>query len=122
MNDLVSDFLTRFRNAYMAGKLSVKVKKSKLVENVAKIFKEKKLITSIKEDGYYLEIELATDLNLTKIKRLSKPGIRRYVKYTEIPRPNSGFSLIILSTPKGVLTAAQARKQKVGGELVCEVW
>ncbi len=121
-NDTVSDFLTRVRNAIMADKKTVQVRNSKIVERMAEIFKDKGIIASINKDGYHLDLILSDGIQLSTIKRLSKPGIRRYVKYNEIPRPNSGFGMVIVSTPKGVLTGNQARKQKVGGELICEVW
>jgi len=121
-NDTISDFLTRIRNAFMAGRKDTQVRYSKIVESIADILKKEGFIVSFEKNGYLLDVVLNQEMPLGHIKRLSKPGIRRYVKTTEIPKPNSGFGFVILSTPKGVLTGHQARKQKVGGELICEVW
>ncbi|HSX41903.1 MAG TPA: 30S ribosomal protein S8 [Candidatus Saccharimonadales bacterium] len=121
-NDTVSDFLTRLRNASMADKKTVTARSNKLVEEMAAVLKSEGFIASIDKNGTQLDIVLNTDMPFNHIKRLSKPGIRRYVKYQAIPRPKTGFGMVILTTPKGVLTGNQARKQKVGGELLCEVW
>jgi small subunit ribosomal protein S8 len=120
--DTVSDFLTRLRNASMAQKKIVRVRYSKMVESIAEIFKKEGYILSIDKDGLNLDIVLNEKLPFGHIKRISKPGIRRYVNYTKIPRPHSGFGMVILTTPKGILTGYQAKKQKVGGEIICEVW
>lgn len=121
-NDTVSDFITRLRNAFMAGKSPIRVRASKMVEAIADILKKEGFIVSIEKDGRELALELNMEMPLSHVKRLSKPGIRRYVKYSTIPRPRSGFGMVIVSTPKGVLTGHQAQKQKVGGELICEIW
>jgi small subunit ribosomal protein S8 len=121
-NDTVSDFVTRLRNAAMADKKIVRARYSKMVEEIAKLLKSEGIIASIERDGYFLDVTLSETTPLAHIKRLSRPSLRRYVGYNEIPRPRSGYSTIIISTPKGILTGSQARKQKVGGELVCEVW
>lgn len=106
----------------MAEKKTVSARFSKLVEQVAELLKKEGFILSIDRDGLNLDIVLNSDLPFNHIKRLSKPGIRRYVNYLAIPRPKTGYGMVILTTPKGVLTGSQARKQKVGGELICEVW
>ena len=121
-NDTVSDFLTRVRNAFMADKEVISVKHSKMVEAIASILKKEGFIKTYEVDGYEAKVTLNAETPINHVKRLSKPSIRRYVKSTEIPKPKSGFGMVILSTPKGVLTGHQARKQKVGGELICEVW
>jgi small subunit ribosomal protein S8 len=121
-NDTVSDFLTRLRNSSLSGKKVAKVRYSKMVTDIAEILKKEGFIISIDRDGNEMDIVLNSETPFTHIKRISKPGIRRYVKSSEIPTPRSGFGMVIISTPKGVLTGQQAKKQKVGGELVCEVW
>ncbi len=121
-NDTVSDFLTRLRNASMADKKTVTARANKLVEEVANVLKSEGYILSIDKSETNLDIVLNTEMPFNHIKRLSKPGIRRYVKSSAIPRPKTGFGFVILTTPKGVLTGNQARKQKVGGELICEIW
>lgn len=121
-NDTISDFLTRLRNASMAGKMNVSVRPSKSIEKIAKVLQSEGFLTSIDKTDDQFEVTLSADWPITHLRRLSKPGIRRYVKTTEVPRPKGGFGVVILSTPKGILTGSQARKQRVGGELICEVW
>jgi small subunit ribosomal protein S8 len=106
----------------MADKHTVRARYSKMTEEIAKLLKSEGFILSIERDGYFLDIVLNEAAPLVHIKRLSRPSLRRYVGYSDIPRPRTGYSTVILSTPKGLLTGNQARKQKVGGELVCEVW
>lgn len=121
-NDTVSDFLTRIRNAFMVQKKEIVVRRNSMVEAIAGILKKEGFIISFTKDGYYAKVVLNEKMPLNHIKRLSKPGIRKYVKSSKIPKPKSGFGMVIISTPKGVLTGHQARKQKVGGELICEIW
>jgi len=120
-NDTTSDFITRIRNAVMADKKELLVRSNKLVHQVASILQKEGLIEKIEPQERMLQITLSDD-GVHHIRRLSKPSLRSYVGYKEIPRPKSGLGLVIISTPKGVLTGHQARKQKVGGELICEVW
>lgn len=121
-NDTVSDFITRLRNATLVGKLEIDVKKNKLILELCELLKKQGFISSFKPSGQELKIVLNLNNPITHIKRLSKPGLRVYVSYHDIPRPKSGLGTVILTTPKGVLTGFQAHKQKVGGELICEVW
>lgn len=121
-NDTIADFLTRLRNATMAGKTEVPIRSSKTVLDIAGILKSEGFIAAINTEEDRVTISLDKDWPITHIKRLSKPGVRIYVKTDKIPRPQGGTGVVILSTPKGHLTGSQARKQKVGGELVCEVW
>ena len=121
-NDTISDFLTRLRNASMAGRVEVPIRSSKTVLDIAGILKNEGFIASIKTEDNKVTVSLDKDWPITHIKRLSKPGVRLYVKTNKIPRPRGGTGIVILSTPKGHLTGSQARKQKVGGELVCEIW
>ncbi len=121
-NDSISDFLTRLRNASMAGRLEVPVRPTKSVVDIAGILKSEGFIDSFKSEDGRLTVCLDKNWPITHIKRISKPGVRLYVKTNKIPRPRGGTGIVILSTPKGHLTGSQARKQKVGGELICEVW
>jgi len=122
MSDPIADFLTRLRNASLAGKAQVRAPQSKLLKKLAEIFKKEGFVESVKVE----ESELVVKLNPVKpfgsLRRLSKPGVRYYTNAARIPSPRSGYGFVILSTPKGLLTGHQARKQKVGGELLCEVW
>ena len=121
-NDSISDFLTRLRNAAMAGNTTTRVRHSNTVKAIAETLKSEGFILSMTKEGYHLDIVLNPNMPVAHMKRLSRPSIRSYVGYKEIPRPKTGFGTIIISTPKGILTGDQARKQKVGGELICEVW
>ncbi|MBI4948116.1 30S ribosomal protein S8 [Candidatus Berkelbacteria bacterium] len=121
-NDIVSDLITRLRNAALSGKVEVSVRGSKNVEAILKVLKNESFIDTYKTADRAIEVTLNPDGGFTHIKRLSRPSLRRFIGYHKIPRPRSGFGTILLSTPKGILTDNQARKQKVGGELICEVW
>lgn len=129
MNDPISDMLTRLRNATAAGQSSLTLPYSKLKSDIAQI---------LKKEGYIKETELVTEdgrqaikiqtkfVNKTSaisgLKRVSRPGLRRYVGAGEIPRVLGGMGIAVLSTPRGILTGHEARKQKVGGELLAYVW
>lgn len=121
-NDTVSDFLTRLRNSAMASKGTASVRWSKMVESIAHVLKQEGFIASFERDGNHLNVVLNPELPIIHLKRLSKPSLRRYVSHIQIPRPRSGLGTVIVSTPKGILTGNQARKQKVGGELIMELW
>lgn len=120
--DAVSDFITQLRNASAAEKETVVIRSSKIIRAIAEVMKNSGFVANIAVDGRNLSVSLNGTQPFNHIKRLSKPGLRRYVKTTEIPKPFSGLGTVILSTPKGVMTGLQAKKQKVGGELICEVW
>ena len=130
MQDPLADMLTRIRNAQMAEKVSLVMPSSKLKVAVAKVLKdegyirdfedveERKGIHSLKIDlKYYNGIPV-----IKKIKRISKPGIRVYSKINDLKKPYGGLGISILSTPKGVMSDQQARKNNVGGEILCEVF
>lgn len=122
MNDLISDSLTRIRNSARSGKGEVEIKLSKSTERIAKLLENDGYLTgSTKTDGH-LKLTLNPLMPITQIIRISKPGVRRYAKANRIPQPRAGFGLVILTTPKGIMTGNQAKKQKVGGEVICEVW
>jgi small subunit ribosomal protein S8 len=132
-SDPIADMLTRIRNALMVNKVTVDVPSSKLKLEIARILKEEGYITdyTVDESGSYdvIQIELKyygarRDRRpvITKIERVSKPGRRVYRGRQEMPRVLSGAGIAIVTTPKGVMTAAQARRQRVGGEVLCYVW
>ena len=128
MSDPIADLLTRIRNAGKALLPAVELPHSRMKESVAKILKgegyvgdvavegtaKKKLTIRLKYQGKKCVIE--------GIKRVSKPGLRRYVGSTEIPRVLGGMGISIVSTSEGVMTGAQAKKKNLGGELLCYVW
>lgn len=129
LTDPIADLLTRIRNANMAGLDIVEAPVSRLKANIAKVLKEEGYIKNfrlVRSDGkHYLRIYLNADGGrkaITGIKRESKPGLRRYVNVGEIPTALNGAGIVILSTPKGVMTGKEAKKVRVGGELICSVW
>ncbi len=131
MTDPLADLLTRVRNANKAKHEKVDVPASNLKGNVIRILKDEGYIKNFKliKDGkqgilrIYLKFEGETKKQvILGLRTLSKPGRRRYVGADEIPSVLRGLGLTILSTSKGVMTDKEARKQKVGGELLCSVW
>ena len=130
MSDPLADMLTRVRNACMAKFDVVDIPLSKVKVNVAKILKDEGYINDyhIQEGGVQgvLRIDLkysqGQDRVITGIRRVSKPGRRIYVNADNIPKVMSGLGVGIISTSKGVMSDRQARKMRVGGELLCEVW
>jgi small subunit ribosomal protein S8 len=130
MTDPIADMLTRIRNAITARKAKVIMPSSKLKQRLAEVLKDEGFVTGVssEEDGKQglLTIELRYDNNndnaIQGIRRVSKPGQRRYARHTTLPRVRSGLGVAILTTSKGVMTEREARKQGLGGELLCEVW
>ncbi|MGN6385405.1 MAG: 30S ribosomal protein S8 [Verrucomicrobiota bacterium] len=128
MSDPVADMLTRIRNANSASLNDVAVNYSRLKENIASILKREGYLADYSVEGQNVKtLKLKLKYNGRKgviagLKRVSKPGLRRYVGATEIPRVLNGMGISIVSTPKGVMTGTDARKENVGGELVCFVW
>ena len=128
--DPIADFLTRVRNASRATKAKVTVPGSKLTLRIAEILKQEGYIENYKwlEEGVkksirvHLKYETGKKPVIQSIVRMSKPGLRRYVDRTEIPRVLGGLGTAILSTSKGIMTDREARKTGIGGELLCEVW
>ncbi len=124
MTDPIADLLTRIRNGAAARHSNVIVPYSQVKENILKIMKSKNYVqdyTVSKEDR---EIVVTFNDNSVKanFKRVSKPGQRIYKKSEEIFRVNNGFGISIVSTSKGMMTGSQARKQKLGGEIICEIF
>ena len=128
MSDPISDLLTRIRNAGRALLPAVELPHSRMKESVAKILKSEGYVGDVAVEGNVikkLKIRLKYQGKKSVIeglKRVSRPGLRRYVGSTEIPRVLSGMGISIISTPEGVMTGAQAKKKNLGGELLCYVW
>jgi small subunit ribosomal protein S8 len=122
--------LTRIRNASSARHEKVLVPRSRLKVRIAEVLKEEGFIKdfTVHQDGaqgaitILLKYSADREPAISDIKRVSKPGLRRYVPNDSIPRVLNGMGIAILSTSKGVLVDREARKQKVGGELICTVW
>ena len=128
-SDPIADMLTRVRNAMAARHPKVDVPASKLKTEIARILKEEGYISNYKtqeEDGkQILRVYLkygGTDPAIRDLARISRPGCRVYVGRAEIKRVQGGLGLSIMTTPKGVMTGRQARREGVGGEVLCEVW
>jgi small subunit ribosomal protein S8 len=131
MNDPIADMLTRVRNANLARHDAVLIPSSKMKVAIAKVLKDEGFIRdyAVEDDGTpqtKLKVELGYGGRrqpvLSGLQRVSKPGLRVYVHRNEIPRVYGGLGIAILSTPKGVMTGQEARRQSVGGELLCYVW
>ncbi|HET7289572.1 MAG TPA: 30S ribosomal protein S8 [Thermodesulfobacteriota bacterium] len=129
MTDPIADMLTRIRNAIIAGHKSTLLPTSKMKTELARILKEQGYIADYKaedQDGRkVINITLAytpdRESVIKEIRRLSKPSRRVYVNKDEIPRIKGGLGVCILSTSKGIMTGAQARRQGIGGELICSI-
>jgi len=130
MNDPISDFLTRLRNASRARLDECVAPHSKLKESIAAI---------LKSDGFITDVSVGADTRghktliikmkyvdgspvLTDLQRVSKPGRRLYFKYTEIPRVLNGLGISILSTSQGLMKDQDCRRNKAGGEVICKIW
>ena len=131
MTDPIADYLTRVRNAYMAGKKVVEIPSSKMKEAITKILFEKGYILSYKvvEGAPYNTIKIALKYHpetkmaaIKKIERVSTPGLRQYTGAEEMPRVLNGLGIAIISTSKGVVTDKEARELGIGGEVICYVY
>ena len=131
MTDPIADFLTRIRNAYLAGKKVVEIPSSKVKETLTGILCEQGYILSYKvvEGQPFNTIKIALKYHpetkmpaIKKIERVSTPGLRQYKGADELPRVLNGLGIAVVSTSKGILTDKQAREQGVGGEVMCYVY
>lgn len=130
MTDPIADMLTRIRNASRVFHDSVDVPASRLKKELARILKEEGYIRDFKvhqADGretirIYLKYAPPKRQVITGIKRISKPGLRVYAKQDEVPKVLGGLGVAVLSTSRGVMSDRQARKERIGGEVICYVW
>jgi small subunit ribosomal protein S8 len=135
INDSISDMLTRIRNASLAKKSNVNIPFTNLNQELAQI---------LEKEGFIQNFQLDIDSNdiiirlkyrskklyrgktkescITNLRRISKPGLRIYANYREIPRILGGTGIVIISTPSGIMTDRDARSRQLGGELLCSVW
>ena len=130
-NDPVSDCLTRIRNGLMVNKDKVAIPYSKLKFNLAKLLKDEGFLDNVQvinEDDAALK-SIVVDLRyvnkvpaISGIRKVSKPGLRKYSKAKYSPRVYSGLGISVISTSKGLLTDRKARTENVGGEILCQVW
>src|SRR5213596_3327973 len=128
MTDPISDMLTRIRNAHRALLPGVDVPHSKLKESIASILKREGYIADFGVEGQSarkLKLKLKYQGKkgvIEGLRRISSPGLRRYVGATDIPRVRGGLGVAVVSTSEGLMTGNQARKKNIGGELLCYVW
>jgi len=129
LTDPIADFLTRLRNSVTAHQDETVAPYSKIKGEIARILKQEGYITdySIESEGSHPQIRVRNkyvnrSAAITGLKRVSKPGLRKYVGVTEIPRVLGGMGITILSTPVGVVSGREAKRKNVGGELLAYVW
>jgi small subunit ribosomal protein S8 len=129
LSDPIADFLTRLRNGATAGKAETSAPYSKIKVEIARILKQEGYIQNYEIDttGKFPEIKVTNKLinrvpAITGLKRVSRPGLRRYVGSEDIPRVLGGMGISILSTPRGLMSGRQAKRENVGGELLAFVW
>lgn len=127
--DPISDMLTRIRNAIAVGKPELVLPYSKFKFNLAKLLQSQGFISGTSELSgrmKMLQINLKYDASGTPVisglKRLSTPGQRIYLPVTKLPRTNGGYGITVVSTSKGLVTDKHARKERLGGEVVCQIW
>jgi small subunit ribosomal protein S8 len=126
--DPIADMLTRIRNASKAQKTELVLPYSKFKANLAQVLLKEGFVNGVNEltgDHKMLQINLkysGGESVIAGIKRVSKPGQRIYMAADKLPRTNSGFGITVVSTSRGLMTDKEARKAKVGGEVVCQVW
>jgi small subunit ribosomal protein S8 len=129
VTDPIADLLARIRNSAQARKADMFVPYSRIKAEIVRILKEEGYITdySVNTEAAHPRIKITNKMvnrtsAITGLKRISRPGLRRYVGAEEIPRVLGGMGVAILSTPRGVLSGREAKKQKVGGELLAYIW
>ncbi len=128
MTDPIADMLTRIRNALRVNKNEVTIPYSKLKVRIAEILKNEGYINSYSEqlENRQLKLQLKYKPNgqpvIRSLRRISKPGRRIYCQVDELPRVLNNLGIAIISTPAGLMTAAEARQKKVGGEIICEIY
>ena len=130
VSDPISDLLTRIRNAVMVSKSNIEIPHSNFKFELASLLKNEGYVSDVKISGdgtkKLIDIELKYSDEGTSVisgmNRLSKPGNRVYSSFDKLPRNNGGLGTVVVSTSRGLLSDSEARKRKLGGELICEVW
>jgi len=124
LTDPIADMLTRIRNAQMAKKSFTSIPYSKIKAELLKVLREKNFILGVEEGGSGINKELIIKLTdrIFNLKRVSKPGRRVYKGKDELKPVVSGYGIAILSTSAGIMSADEAKKKGVGGEILCEIW
>jgi len=129
MTDPIANMLTQIRNAQAVGALEVEIPFSNLKYEIAKILARKSFIEKLEKRGKKNKKSIKITLKyqngtpaISGLKRISKPGQRIYLDYRKIKKVKGGYGIAIISTSKGLMTDREARKQRLGGEVICEVW
>ena len=128
LNDPIADMLTRMRNANLQKHRYVDVRKSKMIEAILLVLQESGFIKEfqlVPEEGMirvYLKFDEERAPIIKGLQRVSSPGRRVYVKSLDVPIVRRGIGMVVVSTSKGIMSGFQARKEKVGGELICTIW
>lgn len=130
-NDTISDMLTRIRNATLARQQVTAIPATKMTQSIARVLQQEGYIVDFEEVGEGIDRRLMLSLKyqgrnrqpiITKLKRVSRPGLRVYSNHKELPRVLGGIGIAIISTSKGIMTDREARRQGVGGEVLCYIW
>ena len=129
MTDPIADMLTRIRNAQAVGLATVTIPFSRIKQDIADILEKAEFVEKSDSKGRKTKKDIEIILKykdgkgmISGLKRISKPGQRIYLPYTEIKRVREGFGMAIVSTSKGIMTDRDAKYQKLGGEIICEIW
>jgi len=131
VNDTISDMLTRIRNANLARHQTTEVPSTNMTRSIAKVLQEEGFIVDFSEEGEGVERTLVVALKykgkgrqpiINTLKRISKPGLRVYSNRKDLPRVLGGIGIAIISTSSGIMTDRDARRQGLGGEVLCYVW
>lgn len=127
--DPISDMLTRIRNAIAVSKSTVRMPYSKVKHGVAELLKQNYFLSEVTIEGEGIAKTLVININeestnarITEIERISRPGRRTYTKVDKIPTVMRGRGIVIISTSKGLMTGEEAKKNRLGGELICKVY
>jgi small subunit ribosomal protein S8 len=129
MSDTISDMLTRIRNAGRALLPVVTMPHSRMKESIARILKDQGYVADVSIEGETARKTIKIKLKfegkrcvIEGLKRISKPGLRRYAGTSDIPRVRGGLGITVISTSQGVMSGAEARKKNLGGEMLCQIW
>lgn len=130
-NDTIADMLTRIRNAGLARHQTTQVPATKMTRSIAQVLKDEGFIAEVEEVGDGVKRNLVISLKykgknrqplINALKRVSKPGLRVYSNSKDLPRVLGGIGIAIISTSSGIMTDRQARRQGIGGEVLCYIW
>jgi small subunit ribosomal protein S8 len=130
-NDTIADMLTRIRNACLVKHQTTNVPATKMTRSIAKVLKDEGFINDYEEAGEGIKKHIVVSLKykgknrqpiITAMKRISKPGLRVYSNCKELPRVLGGIGIAIISTSSGIMTDREARRQGIGGEVLCYIW